>query len=85
MPVQCDLYVDEEKISIKITDQGIGIPSKEHEKIFHSFYRATNVKGYAGNGIGLYVTGKIIDLFKGTINIDSTSTHGTAILIEFFR
>jgi signal transduction histidine kinase len=84
-PVQCDLYIDDEKISIKITDQGIGIPSKEHERVFHSFYRATNVKGYSGNGIGLYVTGKIIDLFKGTINIDSTATKGTVIMVEFFR
>jgi K+-sensing histidine kinase KdpD len=53
--------------------------------VFHSFYRATNVKGYSGNGIGLYVTGKIIDLFKGTINIDTTAVHGTAIVIEFLR
>ncbi len=83
--MQCDLYVDDEKISIKITDLGIGIPSKEHEKVFHSFYRATNVKGYSGNGIGLYVTGKIIELFKGTINIDSIANQGTVIMVEFLR
>ena len=84
-PVLCDLYVDAEKINIRITDQGIGIPSKEHEKVFNSFYRGTNVKGYNGNGIGLYVTGKIIDLFGGTINIDSTAVQGTAIVVEFLR
>jgi signal transduction histidine kinase len=82
-PVLCDLYIDEEKVRIKITDQGIGIPSKEHQKVFHSFYRATNVKSFSGNGIGLYVTGKIINLFKGTITIDSQAIQGTAIVIEF--
>jgi len=84
-PVLCDLYIDDEKINIRITDQGIGIPNKEHEKVFHSFYRATNVKGYTGNGIGLYVTGKIIDLFGGSINIDSTLAQGTAVVVEFLR
>jgi len=84
-PVQCDLYVDEEKINIRITDHGIGIPAKEHKKVFRSFYRGTNVKGYTGNGIGLYVTGKIVELFGGTINIDSTGAKGTAIVMEFLR
>lgn len=84
-PVQCDLYIDDEKINIRITDHGIGIPAKEQEKVFHSFYRGTNVKGYTGNGIGLYVTGKIIDLFGGTINIDNTAVQGTAIVVEFLR
>jgi signal transduction histidine kinase len=84
-PVRCDLHADEDKISIKITDHGIGIPLKEQGKIFHSFYRATNVKGYTGNGIGLYVTSKIIELFKGSILIESTSALGTSIIIEFLR
>jgi signal transduction histidine kinase len=84
-PVQCDLYADEEKIKIKIIDHGIGIPIKEQEKVFNSFYRGANVKEHPGNGIGLYVTGKIIDLFNGTINIESTSEQGTAIVVEFLR
>ncbi|MDB5109396.1 MAG: hypothetical protein JWR67_510 [Mucilaginibacter sp.] len=84
-PVRCDLYADEEKIKIKIIDQGIGIPIKEQEKVFNSFYRGANVKEHPGNGIGLYVTGKIIDLFNGTINIESTSEQGTAIVVEFLR
>ena len=67
--VQCDLYADNNRISITITDSGIGIPPDEMEKIFQSFYRGTNVKNYHGSGIGLYITSKIISLFNGVISV----------------
>jgi len=64
---------------------GIGIPVDELEKVFNSFYRGANVKNYLGNGIGLYVTNKIITLFNGTIAINSVSGQGTDINITFIR
>jgi signal transduction histidine kinase len=84
-PVRCELYADEKIIRIAITDEGVGIPADEQEKIFESFYRATNVKNYYGSGIGLYVTGKIISLFNGIIRIHSSTDKGTIIIVEFSR
>lgn len=81
--VQCNLYADDKSISITITDLGIGIPVDEIEKVFQSFYRGANVKDYRGNGVGLYVTQKIISLFNGTITIDSIPGKGTAIKVTF--
>lgn len=83
--VQCDLYADNKRISITIIDSGIGIPAEEMEKVFESFYRATNVKNYHGNGIGLYITGKIINLFNGTISVNSDPGKSTAVTIHFVR
>ena len=84
-PVQCDLYADGHAITIKIIDQGIGIMPDEMEKIFDSFYRGKNVMGYQGNGIGLYVTRKIINLFNGTITVGSVQGSGTAVTIQFLK
>jgi signal transduction histidine kinase len=81
--VQCNLYADNAHISITISDKGIGIPAEELEKVFQSFYRATNVKDYKGNGIGLYITGKIISLFNGAIDAASEPGKGTSITISF--
>ncbi len=81
--VQCDLFADNSHISITISDKGIGIPAEELEKVFQSFYRATNVKDYKGNGIGLYITGKIINLFNGTIDAASEPGKGTSITVSF--
>ncbi len=80
--VQCDLYADDRFIRIAITDSGIGIPTEETEKIFQSFYRGTNVKAYHGSGIGLYITSKIINLFGGTIDVQS-SDKGALFTILF--
>ena len=84
-PVQCELYADEKNIIIKITDQGIGIMPGELENIFESFYRGTNVKEYNGNGIGLYVTYKIINLFNGTITVNSVPGSGTTVTVQFIK
>jgi signal transduction histidine kinase len=84
-PVRCELYADDHTIRITIIDKGVGIPRDEQEKVFESFYRATNVKEYHGSGVGLYVTGKIISLFNGTIRIDSSSEQGSVVIIEFLR
>jgi signal transduction histidine kinase len=83
--VKCSLFVDDENIRITISDLGIGIPADELEKVFQSFYRGANVKGYMGSGIGLYVTSKIITLFNGIISINSAPEHGTNIIITFRR
>jgi signal transduction histidine kinase len=81
--VQCVLFADNSHISITIHDKGVGIPAGELEKVFQSFYRATNVKEYKGNGIGLYITGKIVSLFNGNINASSEPGEGTSITISF--
>jgi signal transduction histidine kinase len=83
--VQCDLHADNNSITIKITDLGVGIMPAELDKIFESFYRGTNVRSFHGNGIGLYVTNKIINLFGGTISVSSTPESGTAVTIRFVR
>jgi len=53
--------------------------------VFESFYRGTNGKYFQGTGVGLYVTNKIINLFKGEIDVDSTVGVGTSIVISFTR
>lgn len=83
--VTCDLYADEKSIIIKITDLGIGILPEELDKVFKSFYRGKNVKDYQGSGIGLYVTSKIINLFNGTIAVDSSPGVSTIVTIRFER
>ncbi|MGZ3872820.1 MAG: ATP-binding protein [Mucilaginibacter sp.] len=83
--VQCDLYAGDENITVKITDHGVGILPDELSKVFESFYRGTNVKSFQGNGIGLYVTGKIIQLFNGTISVSSVPGEGTSFTVTFSR
>lgn len=84
-PVKCNFYADETMIRMQIIDTGIGIPQDELEKVFKSFYRGNNSHNFAGSGIGLYVTQKIVQLFNGTLNIESAEGHGTKIIVKFMR
>ena len=70
-------------IKITISDQGIGIPEKEIEKIFQPFYRASNAYNHLGSGVGLSLVKKIIELHKGEINVDNNPYGGTMFKIVF--
>jgi signal transduction histidine kinase len=60
-------------IYVDISDNGVGIPEKEQEKIFRDFYRATNIKskGYEGTGLGLSIVKQIILRHEGNIKVES--------------
>ena len=83
--VTCNFYADEDLISMQIIDSGIGIPNEDIDKVIKSFYRSHNARNFAGTGVGLYVTQKIIQLFNGSLSIQSTEGAGTTMTVDFLR
>lgn len=67
--LQIDVYPDGDYVAVRITDSGVGIPSKIKEKIFEPFY--TTKRQGEGSGLGLGIVKKIIDKHKGEIIVDS--------------
>ncbi|MNS23506.1 Alkaline phosphatase synthesis sensor protein PhoR [compost metagenome] len=84
-PVECELFADEITMQIKFIDQGIGVDENDRKKVLEPFYRSKNAEKYPGSGIGLYVTRKIIELFKGTVSILSASGKGLIVSISFVQ
>ncbi len=74
---------DAESITVRFTDQGIGIPVEEQHNIFEPFYRGANTQGIKGHGIGLSVVKRIMLLHGGTIHVESESDKGTSFLLTF--
>lgn len=67
--------IDDNKIELRVENNGEQIPSESLNLIFERFYRvesSRNVKT-GGTGLGLAITKSIIDLHGGTINCESTS------------
>lgn len=59
-------------VRITLEDNGLGIPARYLEKVFHRFYQAENSgKTGAGVGIGLALAKGIIDLHHGSIAVES--------------
>ena len=81
--VHCKLFCDQSGIHIMISDQGIGIDSKDINKIFEPFFRAFNALNYAGYGIGLSLTRNIVKLHNGSIQVKSEVGKGTTFHLIF--
>lgn len=72
---------DSKNITIKVFDQGIGIPKKDQPHIFTSFYRASNVGDIYGNGLGLVLAKNIFDLHGAELFLNSTEGQGTLVVV----
>ncbi|TRX24375.1 PAS domain S-box protein [Flavobacterium franklandianum] len=71
----------ENKIKLEIIDFGIGIPAKEKQHLFTSFFRATNTSTIVGSGLGLTIAKQFTDLLNGKISIKSRENFGTTITL----
>lgn len=69
--VKVDITEMESRILVSVTDIGTEIPQEARENIFRKFYQADESHSVAGNGIGLAIVKKILDLHGGDITVSS--------------
>jgi light-regulated signal transduction histidine kinase (bacteriophytochrome) len=67
---------------IRISDNGIGFETKYSDKIFHLFQRLNGKEEYEGNGIGLALCKKIVEMHKGQICAESELDKGATFRIK---
>lgn len=72
------------EIAIIIKDTGIGIKDSQINNLFNSFgqMRLNDKRSFGGVGLGLSITKHLIDLFKGSIEIDSEENRGTSVTVS---
>jgi signal transduction histidine kinase len=63
---------------LRISDQGPGIPREIREKIFDLYFTTKS----GGSGIGLAMTYRILQLHYGSVEVQSSSEHGTEFLLR---
>jgi signal transduction histidine kinase len=80
--VQIDADSDKNFAKILIEDNGIGIPKEDIENIFNRFYQVDKSRNDKGTGLGLAIAKWIVDIHKGTINIESELGKGTKFYIN---
>ena len=75
---------EEDKIYIKIEDNGKGMAEEDVKKLFERYYRGTNsTVNVKGSGLGMAIAKQIIEAHEGKINVESKLNVGTSIDIEF--
>lgn len=81
--IRVSAEVRHQQIEISVADSGRGIPEEELSHIFKPFYKVDKARDRSipGNGIGLSIVKRIVDLHEGDIRITSQEGAGTTVKI----
>ena len=73
-----------EKLRIRVSDTGCGIPEKYQQSIFQPFFRVDKSRSreYGGAGLGLSLVWEIANLHGGSVWVEESSDKGTTIAVE---
>jgi len=80
-PIGVALTVAGNEAQIRVTDQGVGVPEDERERIFAPFYRASRTREIPGTGLGLHISRRIAEQHHGRLWLESTSESGSVFVL----
>ena len=82
--VRVTVTQEPEKILIRVSDTGCGIPEKYQQSIFQPFFRVDKSRSreYGGTGLGLSLVWEIADLHGGCVWVEASSEKGSTLAVE---
>ena len=71
-------------VRFTVSDEGIGIPQAQRERVFEKFHRLDPqmLQGIGGTGLGLYIARRLLDRMGGCIWVDPNVKKGTTVVFE---
>ena len=83
--VTLTLTADEEFATVKISDTGCGMSAEVGAHIFEKFYQGDTSHATQGNGLGLPLVKRVIDILQGEIGVESAVGVGTTFTVKIRR
>ena len=82
--VEVGIDQSESAVRFYVTDEGLGIPELEQERIFDKFYRLDPemTRGVGGTGLGLYICSELVRRMDGRIWVESHHGRGSTFSFE---
>ena len=82
--VRVSVTQEPEKLLLRVSDTGCGIPEEYQRSIFQPFFRVDKSRSreYGGAGLGLSLVWEIADLHGGSVWVEESSENGTVIAVE---
>lgn len=83
--VSLSVYIENDQIIIKVTDNGIGIAEKDISRALSVFGQVDNKlsRKYEGTGLGLPLTKRLVELMGGSFELTSAEGFGTTATLKF--
>jgi PAS domain S-box-containing protein len=71
-------------VQIAVSDEGLGIPHADQQRIFGKFYRVDpqQTRGVGGTGLGLYICRELVRHMDGRVTVTSREGHGSTFVVE---
>ena len=83
---KAEIKIDEDtsNVILVFSDTGIGIKEEDRENLFSEFVRIKNEKtrNISGSGLGLSIVKKVVELYSGSITVDSSPDVGTTFTVR---
>ncbi|MDD6301850.1 MAG: HAMP domain-containing sensor histidine kinase [Bacillales bacterium] len=76
-------HIENDKYIVNVSDTGIGIKESELDHIFDRYYQSDSSRISQGNGLGLSIVKRIVDLSNGSIKVKSNLNVGTTFELSF--
>lgn len=69
--VEVDVRVRQERVVVRVADNGLGVPTDQRKKIFDLFYRSGNEleRKSTGTGLGLYIVRTLVHFLRGKVTV----------------
>lgn len=72
----------EDDVTVRVRDNGPGIPEDERQLVFQQFYRSPAAALEPGTGVGLFISRQIAWALKGSLTVTSEEGHGAEFTLE---
>ena len=83
--VGCTAGTAGDSVLLTVSENGIGIPPADIERVFDRFYRSPSAESLAGTGLGLSLTKALVDRLGGSIDLRSDGRTGTRVTVALPR
>jgi len=80
--VKTELSKDGEYALVKVSDTGCGMSPEEGAHIFEKFYQADRSRAAQGNGLGLALVKRVVDIVQGEISVESAVGEGSTFTVK---
>lgn len=83
--ISVSLNADEKNVIVSVKDTGCGIDPETGKHIFEKFYQGDTSHATQGNGLGLALVKRVVDILQGEISVQSTPGRGSTFTVRIRR